>query len=281
MNSLIDTLKEEASYLDSSKNKLLLVGFLAVFTFIFLSVYNPFNMVQWGGSILIYIGTGVGVFLFTQFPLRYVLKLKKFRLYHVILWLALEVLLIAFFVYLIYGPDFPTVKEEIDEYLLTLKFVSLTTIGPYVMCLWFFASRQKISIIKQEAEKTVSEPLNKESQLFTLTDDNNKVLLAIRYDQILYLQSSGNYVDIFYLEGERVTRELVRVSLKELENRMENAGILRIHRSYMVNKDRIATIKKTRKGYDIKMQYLPTENLSVSSSYKPIFEEQVQIKLSH
>lgn len=58
MNSIDNLLQQEAPYLDSSKNKVLLIAFLAAFTLFFLAVYNPLNMVEWDGSIVGYVGIG-------------------------------------------------------------------------------------------------------------------------------------------------------------------------------------------------------------------------------
>ena len=67
MDFISKYLNQKAPYLDSSYNKILLVGFLSIFTLIFLSVYNPFNMKLWGGSIPGYVFIGASTMLFSQF----------------------------------------------------------------------------------------------------------------------------------------------------------------------------------------------------------------------
>ncbi|AWW00039.1 LytR/AlgR family response regulator transcription factor [Arcticibacterium luteifluviistationis] len=278
MKAIINILYQKAPYLDSTRNKLFHIGFLSIFTAIFLSVYSPFNMSEWGGSILGYVLIGTFVSFTSQFLLRYLLGLKHLRLYQLIFLAGFELTLITLLLYLIYGVEYLTIGKKIGEFLVTLKFVCLILMGPYLLSVWFLAGRQKPVLSN---ELSVNNDLGKNPALLSIKSDTNKVLLAIRYDQILLLKSSGNYVDIYYLKGEKVTKELVRISLKELESIIQNTGILRIHRSYLVNKHMISSFKKTRKGYDLIIKHIPEDAVPVSSGYKESFEEALALKLSH
>lgn len=238
-------------------------------------------MNEWGGSILGYVGIGAMVALLSQFVVRSILKIKKFKLYELMLWGIGEILLMTFFIYLIYGPEFPTFNKKLDEYLLTLKFVCLIIAGPYILFVWFMAFRQKLSSYKEVADNKLALDSEKGTELLTITGENNRVILAINYDQLLYVKSSGNYLDIYYLKGETTSKELVRASLKELEAKITDSSIVRIHRSYMVNKHRISSFKKIKKGYKLVVQHAPEEILPVSLGYKAKFEEALELKLSH
>ncbi len=280
MKSFINILQREAPYLDSSRNKLLLIAFLGVFTLIFLTVYIPFNMNEWGGSTFGYVSIGIAVLLISQFLLRPIFKTQNFKWYQLILWGAAEILLMTYLIYLIYGPVLITLSEKVDEYLLTLKYVCLIILCPYIFFVWYLALRHKFSSFKKVAPNSLS-PSRTGSELLTITGENNKVILAINYDRLLYVKSSGNYLDIYYLKGETASKELVRVSLKELEAKITDSSIVRIHRSYMVNKHKISSFKKTRKGYQLLVQHAPEEILPVSLGYKDKFEEALEIKVSH
>ena len=278
--SSINILQREAPYLDSSRNKLLLIAFLAIFTLIFLTVYNPFNMNQWGGSSLGYVSIGMAVLLSSQFLLRPIFKTQRFKWYQLILWGAAEILLISYLIYLIYGPVLITFGEKVDEYLLTLKYVCLIILCPYLFFIWYLALKHKFSSFKKLDPNSLS-PSSTGNALLTITGENNKVILAINYNRLLYIKSSGNYLDIYYLKGETASKELVRVSLKELESKITDSSIVRIHRSYMVNKHKISSFKKTRKGYQLLVQHAPEKILPVSLGYKDKFEEALEIKVSH
>ncbi len=281
MKAVIDILQREVPYLNSSRNKALLVAFLAVFTLIFLVVYNPFNMIEWGGSILGYVGIGTVVMLVSQFPLRNILGVRKFRLYHLFIWIIGELFVITFFVYLVYGPLFPTFKERVHEYLETLKFVCLIIIGPYFLFVWFLAYRHKLSNYQDVARYNASIDPGIDNKLLTIIAENNKTVLAINSNHLLFVRSSGNYVDIYYLKGDILSKELVRMSLKGIEVKLKGSSVLRVHRSYMVNTNMISSFKKTRKGYNIRVQHASEEIIPVSLGYKDQFEEALGLNVPH
>ncbi|WP_224490155.1 LytR/AlgR family response regulator transcription factor [Robertkochia flava] len=268
-----DLLTQEAPYLDSTRNKLWLIGILSVFTIVFLLVYNPFNSEHWDGHVTGYVIVGSSFMLFSQFALRGILKKQQLRLYELILFGMGELLVIPLLIQLTYGPEFPTPEKNIAEYLVTLKFVALIVIGPYILSVWILAFKHKISSYQAISESSPGAKDLKKNTLLTITGENDNVIMAIKYDQLLYVKSSGNYLEIYYLRGETLTKQLVRSSLKELEAKITDPAIVRIHRSYMVNRHKISSFKKERKGYKLVVQHAPEEFLPVSLSYKEKFEE--------
>jgi DNA-binding LytR/AlgR family response regulator len=57
-------------------------------------------------------------------------------------------------------------------------------------------------------------------------------------DQILYIQSLGNYVKVFLDKKVLITQ----ITTKELEEHLPGSSFLRIHKSYIVNRSRIDAI---------------------------------------
>src|SRR5690606_17972154 len=101
---------------------------------------------------------------------------------------------------------------------------------------------------------TVEAGTGKGNELLIIDGENHKVILAIKYPQLVYIKSARNYLELFYLKGEVLTKELVRMSFKELEEKINDPNVIRIHRSYMVNTSHISSLKKTKKGYALHMQ---------------------------
>ncbi len=282
MNTNINILKQDAPYLDSSRNKLLLIAFLVLFIFIFLIIYSPFNMNNWATDFYLgYIFIGGSVLLLTQFVLRPLFGLQKLKIYSLLLLWVFEMLLITFVIHLFYSPVSSTFLKKLNEYYITLEYVLLLMTGPYLLFVWYLSLKHKFSSFQKVEHNKLVANQDKNKDLLTITGENNKVHLAINYDQLLYVKSSGNYLDIYYLKGEIASKELVRVSLKELEAKITDSSIVRIHRSYMVNKHKISSFKKTRKGYKLIVQHSPDEILPVSLGYKDKFEEALELNVSH
>lgn len=274
-------LQRDFPYLDSSRNKLLLIGAIGLYSAFFLSVYIPFNIDQWGNNLYWeYVLLGIVVISISQFVLRPLFGFKTFKYYSLILWGLFEMLLMASALHFVYAVPLDALSDSIYDYLDTIKIVCLVAIVPYGIVITYLAIKEKFSSFKKLEQNSLS-PSESGNELLTITGENNKVILAINYNQLLYVKSSGNYLDVYYLKGEEASKELVRVSLKELEAKITDSSIVRIHRSYMVNKHKISSFKKTRKGYKLIVQHAPEEILPVSIGYKDKFEEALELKVSH
>ncbi|NQZ78017.1 MAG: response regulator transcription factor [Ekhidna sp.] len=72
---------------------------------------------------------------------------------------------------------------------------------------------------------------------------DNKVIHKIFYEQILYLQSWGNYIKIF-TDDENV--RMARMTIKELEDLLPKEYFERIHKSYIVNVKKVSGLDGNR-----------------------------------
>lgn len=134
----------------------------------------------------------------------------------------------------------------------------------------------------KEAENNKIQALPSPSdELLTITGENNKTILAIKYQQLLYVKSAGNYLELFYLKNNTIAKELVRASLKELEANINYTNVIRVHRSYIINTQHISSYKKTKKGYAVLMDSIPDTVIPVSYGFKSTFETAVCKKVSH
>ena len=64
--------------------------------------------------------------------------------------------------------------------------------------------------------------------------------VRIAFDDILYLEAAGNYVT-FVLEGKKL---LSRMTMAEVETLLPAEKFVRIHRSYVVAKDKIDRVER-------------------------------------
>lgn len=275
-------LSREVPFLVIAKDKLFLIGFIALYSLTFILVYTPFNIDQWGSDhYLDYILTGTAFLLVSQFALRPLFSFHKFTMYSLLLWCLMEVLVLAGIFQLLYGPEFPSLKERISEYFLTLQYTGLVAGVPYALFLWYMTLSRKMTSLKDTSNGPNAVFAPKEDKLLTINGENGKVALAIKHHQLLYVKSASNYIELFYLKGEKLTKELIRGSLKEFEGKILGGDIIRVHRSYFVNIGHISSFKKTRKGYTLTINHVPDETIPVSTSYKHNFEDNREQKLHH
>lgn len=105
--------------------------------------------------------------------------------------------------------------------------------------------------ITQKEEKTASTS----SDFISLRD--NKIIYRIPYNDIHYIQSWGNYLK-FFLKDKNI--KIVRKTIKMAETELSTQHFLRIHKSYIVNINRIKAIE----GNHIKLE---DQRLPIGKSY--------------
>jgi two-component system, LytTR family, response regulator len=89
-------------------------------------------------------------------------------------------------------------------------------------------------------------------------------LIQIEYSNILYIEGLKDYVK-FYLEGN-AKPILSLMSMKSLEENLPETKFMRVHRSFIVNLDKINTIERNRIVFG--KEYIP-----ISDNYKENFQK--------
>lgn len=258
------------------KNRLLLTVFISFYALIFINVYDPFNIKIWD-QYRHFPFIGIGILILTQSAFHFIFKSFRTKLYSILLYCIIEVLIISIIFYILEGHPYVTFKEILNEYTTTLKHVGLIIVVPYLIGLWYLDLRYKMSELNDKI-RTISVDENK---LISIADENGTLKMAIKPDKLLYVKSAGNYLELFYLKGGELAKELIRGSIKEFESKITKSKIIRIHRSYIVNLQYLTSLKKTRKGYVLRLENVPNENIPISSSYKQIFEDTIKKDVSH
>lgn len=82
----------------------------------------------------------------------------------------------------------------------------------------------------------VSEKLSPEAKNIFIKVDTN--LVNLQFDDILWMEALGDYVG-FHTKDKRY---VVKVTLAFIDNRIAKKNFVRVHRSFMVNTDKIKTI---------------------------------------
>lgn len=256
-------------YLDKFRYRLLHVFIILTFSIFFLIAFKPFNIVAWleyprflENFGLISVGVVLSLTIaVSQLIIRTILQFSTFRIFHLTVWLITEILAITFILTLIFGDN---ANGFLQEYLISLRYTSIGLILPFAFSLLVLAllyQRNRITV-----RSSMSVPEHKD--LIHIKDDRDQVKFSVRRSNILYLESTGNYISIYYLSEAEVKKELVRNTMKQLEIQLSDFGMLRCHRSFMINTENIEWIKKDGRKYKIGIKYLDTI-ITVSRGYIP------------
>ena len=132
--------------------------------------------------------------------------------------------------------------------------------------------------IKKKLDQVVQQFRDPAEIFIPFKDENGILRLTLKSVNILYLESSDNYVVVNYLDNEKQKKYLVRNNLKNLEKNLKDYPIFRCHRSYSVNIRNVKMIRKVKSGYELVISTGNEECIPVSKSYEKKILELMNIK---
>ena len=96
----------------------------------------------------------------------------------------------------------------------------------------------------------------------------NSHFVLLRSSEIDWIEAQGNYVRLHV----RKAHYLVRRSIKEFDSRLKSKNFVRIHRSIIVNLDRVLELQPLSHG-DLKVVLTDGTQLTWSRTYKSKLKE--------
>lgn len=104
-----------------------------------------------------------------------------------------------------------------------------------------------------------------------LIAENEKDSFEIIQSDLLFIESADNYAVINYVEDGQIKKELLRSSLTRLEKQLESDDIVRCHRSFIVNLNKVENVTGNAQGYKFHLQ-TPEVIVPVARKYSELVE---------
>ena len=265
--------KEIPDYLKNRSTLITQVMFVSIFALVFINLYSPFNASSWfdGGRVEFFfyssalILTGmlvivVSKWIFVVVAGRHKVNYLVFGLWHLaelillsVAYLGLEVLLLK-------------TGAELFELFRNLLMRSLLVLAiPYSLSWLYLSMKDKRSKIEELMHNTSLE--FKENKMITFRDETEKMRFSIKSNDILYIESTDNYVTVYTNEERKLKKVMLRNTMKRLEKELEGTLIQRCHRSYMVNFENIKQVKLLSTQLYIYVDFPEDIRIPVSKSY--------------
>lgn len=221
-----------------------------LFFFVFVLVYEPFGLRQYldMGRDLYSMNLAIcfSIALVLEAGLRvafhFMKNVEHFTWAHYIIWCMGEVLVIALFMslylYLMGGRDMP----YYSVLLQTVEQCYLIFIIPYVVLTLSFditAHRRKYFEYKNK-----SKDYSDDGSLIRFVDIYQRPKLMIAQSAVVLIEAEENYVNIYYIEGGKTKKYVLRATMRSLEAIAEQHSMVRCHRSYFINPQHVKVLRK-------------------------------------
>ena len=274
----MDLNRKIPAYLISKKNIVRLILFTAAFALLFINLYSPFDVRNWFGlelksqELLLYsslvILTGVLVAVISRVILyQYNKKEIKTKVWAFLVIIGLEVIFMALF-YTIYESVF--IKNDtrafVEVFKVSMQNTALVLMLPYAVLWLYFSWLDKSHQIKELTESDEEVAVDGK-RMVPFKDDKGIIRILLKLDDIVYLKGADNYVSVFYNDKNAIAEFLLRISLKKLEEQIQGLPLVRCHRSYLVNYEKIKIIKRDKGVHFLEMDADTAIEVPLSKSY--------------
>lgn len=247
-------------YLGIARYKWIFVISIGLFIALFLLVFQPFGVSNFDphfeislefllaiGSVGLVVSAALAI---NEFLLRPLL-LKNPGRAQMIGWLAWVYVLVATVAFLQYNFLGDWHDMRWPSYFGFIRDISMLISFPVAGFIFY---------IRHESLKTRFVALRSihlgapSKKLVHLTSDNEKDNFSTALDQLLYLESQDNYVAVIHMDQGVRRGTLIRSSLKRIEAALDEPLLLRCHRSYIVNLQRVRTCHGNRHGLKLSIE---------------------------
>ncbi len=247
-------------------NVQLLYALMIPFSFVvFVLIYRPFELDEF-----LDVGRGLYAFnltmitcimLVTLFITRMILYFLRghiqLSLGWYIFWCCMEVVAVSHFMTLYMWLMLQTVPylEVLERSVYCLSFIM---VFPYVIIGLSLKLVEKVPEVRDVDMKT----------RMRFLDIHGNLKLVAQAENVLYIVAEENYVNITYIDKEKEKTYVLRNSMKNLEEMCEHYGLLRCHRSYIINKEHVKSLRKDKDGYILaELDSVDKPHIPVSKKY--------------
>ncbi|HPD94570.1 MAG TPA: LytTR family DNA-binding domain-containing protein [Tenuifilaceae bacterium] len=260
-------------YLTEKKNIVRLIILTATFALVFINIYAPFGSETWFNvtkleffaySSLVIL-TGVLVVVISRIIMYQVAKRQTLVVWHYLVWVVAEVFFMALFYTLFEKFKLHDPRFILDLFKVSAKNTALVLLLPYSVLWLYFSWIEKKSELQKLTENPASTDTSK--NMIPFHDEKGELRFSVKIENLLYLESADNYVNIYYIDKEKIARFTLRNTIKRLEETLNGTEIIRCHRSYMVNFEKVKILRKDKDELSLELDVPSAIALPVSKTY--------------
>ena len=159
----------------------------------------------------------------------------------------------------------------IDLVKISSRNTALVLLLPYSVSWLYFSWRDKKEQIERLAD--VQTMPGNTRNMIPFYDEKGILKFSVKKENLLYLESAENYVSICYINKDKVSKYLLRDTLKKIEETFSGSEFVRCHRSYMVNFEKVKVIRRDKDGLKLGFDNPLVMDIPVSKTYiNPVME---------
>ncbi len=276
-------LRKIPDYLVDKLNVLRQISFTAIFALIFINIYAPFNAESWfveGKAELflyssLYILAGMLVIVVSRLLFVRIARKKRINFLIYAFWIFSEILLLALAyavmdVFILHNDIVPF------EHYIKLLFATLFVLAiPYTISWLYYSWQDQLRKLQELSSATSNVYMTK--NMINFYDETDKLRFSLNSADVLFIESTDNYVTVFVQDTDRIKKIMLRNTMKKLEKELEKTLIRRCHRSFMVNFENVKMVRLSGTNLYIYLSDREEHKIPVSRTYTEKVHEMINM----
>jgi hypothetical protein len=118
-------------------------------------------------------------------------------------------------------------------------------------------------------------PQQYEASIISIPSQNVNEHFSVTVSEILFIRSADNYVEIFYMEKDKVNRKLIRNLMKQVESNLRAyPQFFRCHKSFLINLEKVSHVSGNAQGLKLTLKGIE-ELIPVSRNLTKIVRKKI------
>lgn len=254
----------------SGATRFRVAGLFSLFVFSFLFIFQPFGLQTYPGSIFL-VTLGYGLTCFAAMLIANLLipllfpsffKEDNWTTLKQLAFTALNILAVAV-ANGFYSAVIGIALINFHSFAIFLLYTLAIGIFPISILILINQNqlRQKFETNSTRlnsalAKRHLSHKLSLESEHasipITISSENKNEEIHLDLDDLLFMQSADNYIEVHFMKNNLPAKSIVRNSLKQVEQDLkEYKSVFRCHKSFLVNTNKVSSFSGNAQGYKL------------------------------
>lgn len=263
-------------YLLSKRSLTIMVTSAAAFAFLFIIIYKPFNVEHWAEvSRFVFIACVLGIVLLgmsiaaiSRIIMCYYAKKHTISYLQYIAWVFVELVLmsVAFTICSTLTGVQLDIAEAFEKSLLNTSLILLI---PYIITITAFTLQdrnERLRQIEDDYDKAMQQRADTKS-LISFYDERGELQLSVTKDNLLYIESADNYINVWYMKSNMPKKLMLRNTLKRTAELLAETNVMRCHRGFMVNMEQVKVLRREKESFFLELGVEGIKDIPVSKTY--------------
>ncbi len=185
-----------------------------------------------------------GVYIFSRLIFCFVYRRTTLFWWHYSLWCIGEMFVASFFLALYMSLSYRNAggMTYFDAFDYCMWMIFTTLLPLYIICILsrIIVNKDKVIAMLRDTPQ--------DNTLAKFYDYGKRLKLTITPSAIVYVSAEANYVNIHYVENDKLRSFTLRNSMKSIEGLALAQKLVRCHRSYFVNPKHVKVLGKGKDG---------------------------------